>query len=192
VLTHPDTPIDTIMGWSLDSMKFKSSMTLFSLVSEEGSVFHRLLDHFFKGKRCPITLRRFGRPVPAEDEPPEPPAEKSKLKSPSNFFKKKAKPKRSDDESPPACPAKWKGSDDESPPASPAKWKGSDDESPPGCPAKLKGSDGESPPVKSKGSDEESPPPPAKPKGSPRKKPSRDEDTPVLVEAVDESGAPIA
>jgi uncharacterized protein (DUF1810 family) len=68
VLTHPDTPINTIMGWSLDAMKFKSSMTLFSLVSVENSVFHRVLDHFFNGKRCPITLRRFGRPVPEDEE----------------------------------------------------------------------------------------------------------------------------
>jgi uncharacterized protein (DUF1810 family) len=60
VLTHRDIPIDEIMGWSLDAMKFNSSMSLFSLVSEPGSVFHRVLDQFFGGKRCPLTLKKFG------------------------------------------------------------------------------------------------------------------------------------
>jgi uncharacterized protein (DUF1810 family) len=64
VLAHSAIPIDAIMGSSLDATKFRSSMTLFSLVSEEDSVFHRVLDHFFNGKRCPITLERFGRPTP--------------------------------------------------------------------------------------------------------------------------------
>jgi uncharacterized protein (DUF1810 family) len=67
VMTHPDTPIDTIMGWSLDAMKFNSSMTLFSLVSPPDSIFHRIIDHFFKGKPCPITMKRFG-PAGADGE----------------------------------------------------------------------------------------------------------------------------
>jgi hypothetical protein len=56
LLTHPNIAIDQIMGWRVDSMKLRSSMTLFSLVSPDGSVFHRVLDHFFEGSRCPITM----------------------------------------------------------------------------------------------------------------------------------------
>jgi uncharacterized protein (DUF1810 family) len=67
VLTHPKVPINTLMGWSLDAMKFKSSMTLFSLVSEPGSVFHQVLDQFFEGKRCPITLKKFDIPLNAQE-----------------------------------------------------------------------------------------------------------------------------
>jgi uncharacterized protein (DUF1810 family) len=101
VLTHPKIPINTIMGWSLDAMKFRSSMTLFSLVSPEGSVFHRVIDQFFEGKGCPITLERMGKksesgsetdPDPDENSEPDeddrlctplssPPPEKPDLKS---------------------------------------------------------------------------------------------------------------
>jgi uncharacterized protein (DUF1810 family) len=70
VLRHPDIPIDSIMGWHVDSMKLKSSMTLFSLVSPQGSVFHRVLDHFFEGERCQITLERMGAKYPVPDQQP--------------------------------------------------------------------------------------------------------------------------
>lgn len=40
-----------------DDMKLKSSATLFAYVSPEGSVFDRLLDKFFQGKRDNKTLR---------------------------------------------------------------------------------------------------------------------------------------
>jgi uncharacterized protein (DUF1810 family) len=75
VLRHRDTPINYIMGWSLDAMKFNSSMTLFSLVSEEGSVFHQAIDVFFKGKRCPITVKKMCpnlAPPTEEEDVPEP------------------------------------------------------------------------------------------------------------------------
>jgi uncharacterized protein (DUF1810 family) len=68
VLTHPDIPINDIMGWSLDAMKFKSSMSLFSLVSPEGSVFHRVLDQFFEGKRCRLTLKKFNIPFNEKEQ----------------------------------------------------------------------------------------------------------------------------
>jgi hypothetical protein len=67
VLGHRDSPIDDIMGWSLDSKKFKSSMTLFSLVAEPDSVFHQALEHFFDGKRCKVTLRKMGAPTDGDE-----------------------------------------------------------------------------------------------------------------------------
>jgi uncharacterized protein (DUF1810 family) len=78
VLRHPDSPINDIMGWSLDAMKFNSSMTLFSLVSEEGSVFHRAIDVFFKGKRCPITIKKMRPDLAPQSTEEEDDAERSK------------------------------------------------------------------------------------------------------------------
>jgi uncharacterized protein (DUF1810 family) len=40
-----------------DDMKLRSSATLFACVSPEGSVFHRVLDRYFRGERDPATLR---------------------------------------------------------------------------------------------------------------------------------------
>lgn len=40
-----------------DDMKLRSCMTLFSLLSEEDSVFHRVLDQYFEGKPDRRTLR---------------------------------------------------------------------------------------------------------------------------------------
>jgi uncharacterized protein (DUF1810 family) len=58
VLSHRDLQIGDIMGSTVDAMKFRSSMTLFSLVSPDGSIFHQCLHHFFGGKVCPITMRK--------------------------------------------------------------------------------------------------------------------------------------
>ncbi|HEX7795543.1 MAG TPA: DUF1810 domain-containing protein [Vicinamibacterales bacterium] len=41
---------------SPDDMKLRSSVTLFSLVSPENSVFHRVLEKYFEGKRDQRTL----------------------------------------------------------------------------------------------------------------------------------------
>ncbi len=41
---------------SIDEMKLKSSATLFAAVSPSGSVFQRVLDHFFHGERDQRTL----------------------------------------------------------------------------------------------------------------------------------------
>ena len=41
---------------TVDAVKLRSCMTLFSLVSDEGSVFHRVLDEFYCGKRDEKTL----------------------------------------------------------------------------------------------------------------------------------------
>ena len=45
-----------VMGGSPDDMKLQSSMTLFAAVSDDGSVFHRVLDKFFSGKKDKKTL----------------------------------------------------------------------------------------------------------------------------------------
>jgi uncharacterized protein (DUF1810 family) len=67
VLSHMDIPIDVLMGWKVDSRKFKSCMTLFSLVSEPGSVFHRALDQVFGGERCDITVTKMAPPAAPDD-----------------------------------------------------------------------------------------------------------------------------
>lgn len=43
-----------------DDLKLRSSMTLFALVSEEGSVFHGVLDKFFGGRMDSRTLQMLG------------------------------------------------------------------------------------------------------------------------------------
>lgn len=43
-----------------DDLKLRSSATLFAAVSPAGSVFHRLLDHYFRGEPDPVTLRLLG------------------------------------------------------------------------------------------------------------------------------------
>jgi len=55
ILTHKGKSAEEILG-ELDAMKLRSCATLFSLVSNENSVFHRILEQFFKGQRDPITL----------------------------------------------------------------------------------------------------------------------------------------
>lgn len=43
-----------------DDMKLKSSMTLFASVSEEGSIFHQVLDKYFDGRMDKRTLSILG------------------------------------------------------------------------------------------------------------------------------------
>lgn len=40
----------------IDAVKLRSSMTLFAVISEEGSVFHRVLERFYGGRMDPRTL----------------------------------------------------------------------------------------------------------------------------------------
>ena len=44
-----------IMG-IIDTMKLRSCMTLFAYISEDGSIFHRVLDKYFGGSRDERTL----------------------------------------------------------------------------------------------------------------------------------------
>jgi uncharacterized protein (DUF1810 family) len=46
---------------SPDDMKFRSSATLFASVSPEGSVFHRIIDKYFDGKRDVRTIELLSR-----------------------------------------------------------------------------------------------------------------------------------
>ncbi|MBR0279761.1 MAG: DUF1810 domain-containing protein [Synergistaceae bacterium] len=46
-----------VMSWEIDAVKLRSCMTLFAYVSEEGSVFHKVLDKFFGGEMDEATLK---------------------------------------------------------------------------------------------------------------------------------------
>lgn len=59
VLVHRGMSAHGIFG-SPDDLKFHSSMTLFALVSGEGSVFLEALEVFFSGERDGATLRLLG------------------------------------------------------------------------------------------------------------------------------------
>ena len=48
---------DYLMGGYPDDMKLQSCMTLFAHISEQGSVFHKVLDKFFGGKEDANTLK---------------------------------------------------------------------------------------------------------------------------------------
>ena len=56
LLSHGDKSIKDIMG-DTDAMKLQSSMTLFTLISDKGSVFHKVIDCFFGGKLDETTLK---------------------------------------------------------------------------------------------------------------------------------------
>ena len=59
VLTVQGLPASDIFGHP-DDGKLQSSMTLFLLVAEPGSVFERVLDKYFQGKRDARTLQIVG------------------------------------------------------------------------------------------------------------------------------------
>lgn len=57
VMSHADDRIAVeLMGWEIDAMKLKSSMTLFDHVSPN-DIFAEVLDAYFDGERCSRTLR---------------------------------------------------------------------------------------------------------------------------------------
>ena len=49
LLNLPENNPVTVMNGEIDSMKLKSSMTLFAYISEKNSVFHKVLEKFFGG-----------------------------------------------------------------------------------------------------------------------------------------------
>ena len=51
VLENEGEPIDVLMGWEVDAMKLKSSMTLFDAASPN-DIFGDVLEMFFDGQRC--------------------------------------------------------------------------------------------------------------------------------------------
>lgn len=69
VLTHPDTPIEAIMG-PVDALKLRSCATLFEAAASDPATrvpFTALLNGFYGGTRCPLTLAEIapGRSAPA-------------------------------------------------------------------------------------------------------------------------------
>lgn len=60
VLAHQGLSAEDIFGHP-DDWKLQSSMTLFELVSEPGSVFSRILDKYYQGKRDSKTLSILGK-----------------------------------------------------------------------------------------------------------------------------------
>ena len=54
VLTHKDKTADEIFG-EKQAANLQSSMTLFSLVSGENSIFQKVLEQFFDGEADPVT-----------------------------------------------------------------------------------------------------------------------------------------
>jgi uncharacterized protein (DUF1810 family) len=60
MLRHAGTSPDAILG-AIDSLKFRSSMTLFAAADPEASVFRDALATLFDGAPDPATLRLLGR-----------------------------------------------------------------------------------------------------------------------------------
>ena len=60
-LLHEGLPASAIFGHP-DDLKLRSSATLFASVSPAGSVFHRIIDTFFRGQPDETTLRRLQSP----------------------------------------------------------------------------------------------------------------------------------
>jgi uncharacterized protein (DUF1810 family) len=61
ILAVPGRSASDIFGYP-DDMKLQSSMTLFALVSEPHSVFERVLDKYYQGKRDARTLQMVRMP----------------------------------------------------------------------------------------------------------------------------------
>ena len=59
MLSHKNLSAHAILG-SPDDMKFKSSMTLFEMISEKGSPFERALEQFYHGERDGKTVALLG------------------------------------------------------------------------------------------------------------------------------------
>lgn len=55
VLGHPEKPVEAIMG-GIDALKLRSCATLFREAGGD-PVFQQLLDAFYDGQPCPLTLR---------------------------------------------------------------------------------------------------------------------------------------
>lgn len=55
LLKHHEKKIQDIMGFP-DDLKLRSSMTLFAMISTEGSVFHKVLNAFYSGQKDERTI----------------------------------------------------------------------------------------------------------------------------------------
>ena len=56
LLKHKKKRPEAIFGYT-DAMKLRSSMTLFALVSEDDSVFHKVLQAFYNGEMDELTIK---------------------------------------------------------------------------------------------------------------------------------------
>ena len=56
LLTLPKKNPSVVMGGWPDNKKLQSCMTLFAAVSEEDSVFHKVLEAYFDGRKCEKTI----------------------------------------------------------------------------------------------------------------------------------------
>ena len=65
LLRHAGRPVSAILG-EIDSIKLRSSMTLFETVAVPGDPFARVLEAFFAGRSDPLTLRMLGHDVAPE------------------------------------------------------------------------------------------------------------------------------
>ena len=54
ILKHKNKTAKEILG-NIDAVKLRSSMTLFAAVSEENSLFHKVLEFFYDGETDPLT-----------------------------------------------------------------------------------------------------------------------------------------
>ena len=54
ILTHKDKTVEELAG-ETHASNLQSSLTLFSLVSGENSIFHKVLEQFFDGEADPVT-----------------------------------------------------------------------------------------------------------------------------------------
>jgi len=56
LLDLPTSNPSAVMGWP-DDLKLRSSMTLFSMVAEDETVFDEVLEKFYKGEKDDMTIR---------------------------------------------------------------------------------------------------------------------------------------
>lgn len=62
VLSHPDKTAEAILG-AIDALKLRSSATLFRAAGG-GPEFQAILDTFFQGKPCPLTMKALAHQGP--------------------------------------------------------------------------------------------------------------------------------
>ncbi|MDF0602599.1 DUF1810 domain-containing protein [Psychromarinibacter sp. C21-152] len=60
LLAHAGTPPEAILG-SVDALKLRSCATLFEVAAEGAGPFAELLEAFYGGERCPLTLEELER-----------------------------------------------------------------------------------------------------------------------------------
>lgn len=60
MLGHRGTPAEAILG-PIDALKLRSAMTLFGHVPGADPVFAAVLDAFYRGERCPLTVAALQR-----------------------------------------------------------------------------------------------------------------------------------